>query len=149
MGYCASSYEVNMHFPAHVLENAHTALVEHCKNAQDGSCWTSDIANTPNLKEALEMLLFEVTANEDGSLTVDYRQDEKVPMHMNDYFSALAPFVHSEPTKDKPATQGGYIIWHGEDNAYWRDSCQLLRPQGAQLGHGYRSTSSTPIHTGD
>lgn len=122
MGYYASSYEVDMHFPAHVLEDAHAALVELCKKSDHRSGWSDDIANTPNLTEALECLLFEVTTNEDGSLTVDYRVDEKIPMHMDDYFSALAPFVHSEPTQDKPATQGGYIIWHGEDNAYWRDS---------------------------
>lgn len=122
MGYYAGSHEVDMHFPAHVLEAAHTALVELCKNSDHRSGWSDDIANTANLKDALEGLLFEIITNEDGSLTVDYRQDEKVPMNNGAYLAALAPFVHSAPTKDKPATQGGYIIWRGEDNEYWRDS---------------------------
>lgn len=121
MGYYAGSHEVDMHFPAHVLEDAHTALVNKCKEHTNNG-WSSDIAGTKDLKGALEMLYFDVITNEDGSLTVDCRIDDKVPMNHNAYFSALAPFVHSAPNEDKPAAQGGYIIWRGEDNEYWRDS---------------------------
>lgn len=123
MGYYARSYEVDMHFPAHVLEKAHAALVAVCRNPEHlNNDWSRDIIATDNLNSALGQLCFKTIVHEDGSITVTGREEQKPPMNQDAYSSALAPFVHTTPTEDQPATQGGYIIWFGEDHEYWRDS---------------------------
>ena len=135
MGFYARSSEVDMYFPAHIIKEAHNALVEYCKDADDRSGWTDDIGNSRDLKEALELLHFEVYVNKDCSLTVESREYEKLSIYQDNYFAALAPFVHSEPVGNEEAKQGGYIIWMGEDGRFWRDSFangELTR-QSAQI----------------
>lgn len=130
MGYVAKSYEHDMFFPAEVLKDALSSLQakasEHTNNG-----WSEDICQAKSLKDALELLYFNLITHKDGSLTVDNRAEDKVPMHMNDYFQALAPFVHRSPARSldgssagegQKLVQGGYIVWIGEDGDIWRDS---------------------------
>lgn len=130
-----------MHFPSRVLKDAHSALVAHNKKSKRRAKvlkdiktthkaklkelielrMSEDVIKTHNLEEALEILGFTVYPHDDGSLTVEQRRDEPLPLWVDDYLTALAPFVHTTPVGDKPAVQGGYIIWQGQGNVFWRD----------------------------